>query len=183
MGKAERCLHKHTWRTWLSACDHFGHTIWQHWHYGCSLCGISDHLYTLKVKVKNKWIYRTQKSLQASANWAPRFKRHFWKQLVLRSVEGCCPFHLAAAGSGDTWTFDKYENRGIHATACCTRTYIIPYPWTLMEVNFSPMSLLKIEYHIHVSIPQVEQPHMISHGRGVNKVGPPWHHKGRISES
>lgn len=46
-----------------------------------------------------------------------------------------------------------------------------------MEVNFSPMCLLKIEYHIHVSIPRVEQPHMISHGRGVNKVGP---HKGEF---
>lgn len=104
MGKAERCLRKHTRRTWLSACDHFGHTIWQHWHYGCSLCGISDRLYTLKVKVKNKWIYRTQKSLGAAANWAPRFKRHLWKQLVQRCVNGCCLFHLAAAGSGDSWT-------------------------------------------------------------------------------
>lgn len=104
MGKAERCLRKHTRRTWVSACDHFGHTIWQHWHYGCSLCGISDRLYTLKVKAKNKWIYRTQKSLRAAANWAPRFKWHLWKQLVQRCVDGCCLIHLAAAGSGDSWT-------------------------------------------------------------------------------
>lgn len=104
MEKTEQCLRKHTWRTWLSACDHFGHTAWQHWRYGCSLCGISDRLYTLRVKVKNKWIYRTQKSLRATANSALGFKWHLWKQLVRCCVEGCRLFHLAAAGSGDSWT-------------------------------------------------------------------------------
>lgn len=135
MGKAERCLRKHTRRTWLSACDHFGHTIWQHWHYGCSLCGISDRLYTLKVKVKNKWIYRTQKSPRAAANWAPGFKWHLWKQLV-HALRRWLQQGVVTAGQ-----YDQYETTGIHAPACWTKTYIILYTVTPMQVNLSPKCL------------------------------------------
>lgn len=83
MESAGHYFHKHTRGTWLSACDHFGHTNWQDWHPSCSLCVISGLLYTVKVKLKNKWIYWTHKRHKLSGLCAFCSRTSdFWRILV-----------------------------------------------------------------------------------------------------
>lgn len=125
MGKTEHYFHKHTQGTWLSACDNFGHTNWQDWHRSCSLCVISGLFYTLKVKLKNKWIYRTHKSPQAnvslrtdSGHLEDTFVhgltrcliRHWWN-----AARSSCP-----CDKGYPWMSRGYRTRNDRETGQCT---------------------------------------------------------------
>lgn len=72
-------------------------------------------------------------------------------QIELRGLNDTCGNNLSSAASMAAvlfiWLqqgvvtagqFDQYETTGIHASACWTKTYIILYTITLMEVNLSP---------------------------------------------